>query len=225
MERMKLKRIAANLWYKQKYRKLKKSEVVLSQTAKIDRETRFEGRNIVGEEPSLLGSAMGYMSYVGNHSFLNNCEIGRFCSIGDFVKIISGTHPTNKFVSTHPAFYSLNYPYTFSDRQLFKEQIYVSEEFGVKVKIGNDVWIGSECKILGGVTIGDGAIVAAGAVVTKNVEPYTIVGGIPATKIRKRFSEEQIQTLLDNKWWANSEAWLKDNLGKFSDIDLFLQEK
>ena len=61
--------------------------------------------------------------------------------------------------------------------------------------------------------------------VTKNVEPYTIVGGIPATKIRKRFSEEQIQTLLDNKWWANSEAWLKDNLGKFSDIDLFLQEK
>ena len=67
--------------------------------------------------------------------------------------------------------------------------------------IGNDVWIGYKATIMAGVTIGDGAIIASQAVVTKDVPPYTIVGGNPAQAIKKRFSDEKIERLLSTKWW------------------------
>ena len=69
------------------------------------------------------------------------------------------------------------------------------------IVIGNDVWIGFEAVILAGVKVGDGAIIGTRAVVTKDVSPYTIVGGVPARPIRKRFSEEEIAILSDLKWW------------------------
>lgn len=69
------------------------------------------------------------------------------------------------------------------------------------IVIGNDIWIGYEAIVLSGVTIGDGAIIGARAVVTKDVPPYTIVGGIPAKQIRKRFSDEVISKLLELQWW------------------------
>lgn len=69
------------------------------------------------------------------------------------------------------------------------------------ISIGNDVWIGYEAAILAGVTIGDGAVIGARAVVTKNVEPYAIVGGVPAKPIRKRFDDITIERLLKIKWW------------------------
>jgi carbonic anhydrase/acetyltransferase-like protein (isoleucine patch superfamily) len=70
-----------------------------------------------------------------------------------------------------------------------------------RTTIGNDVWIGARAMVLDGVTIGDGCVIAAGSVVTKNIEPYSIVGGIPAKLIRKRFSDEVIELLLTWKWW------------------------
>ena len=76
--------------------------------------------------------------------------------------------------------------------------------------IGNDVWIGYETVILAGVTIGDGAIIGARAVVTKDVPPYTIVGGVPAKPIRKRFPQETIDTLLKIKWWD----WSKERIAQ-----------
>ena len=76
--------------------------------------------------------------------------------------------------------------------------------------VENDVWIGYEAVILAGVTIGDGAIIGARAVVTKDVPPYTIVGGIPAKQIRKRNNEETIDTLLKLKWWD----WSKERISK-----------
>ena len=77
---------------------------------------------------------------------------------------------------------------------------------------GNDVWIGYEAVILAGVTIGDGAIIGARAVVTKDVPPYTIVGGIPAKQIRKRFNEETIDTLLKLKWWDWSKEYIRQHI-------------
>ena len=68
-------------------------------------------------------------------------------------------------------------------------------------RIGNDVWIGSEAMIMPGITIGDGAVIATRAVVTRDVEPYTIVGGNPAKPIRRRFSDEQIALLQEMRWW------------------------
>ena len=76
--------------------------------------------------------------------------------------------------------------------------------------IGNDVWIGYEAVILAGVSIGDGAIIGARAVVTKDVPPYTIVGGVPAKSIKKRFSDETISSLLSIQWWN----WSKEKISK-----------
>ena len=75
------------------------------------------------------------------------------------------------------------------------------QQHGTIKVIGNDVWIGYEAAIMAGVTIGDGAIIGTRAVVTKDVPPYTIVGGVPAKPIRKRFSDETISLLLELKWW------------------------
>lgn len=78
--------------------------------------------------------------------------------------------------------------------------------------IGSDVWIGYEAVVMAGVTIGDGAIIGTRAVVTKDVPPYTIVGGIPAKPIRKRFSEETVQALLDLRWWDWPKERIMQNL-------------
>lgn len=99
------------------------------------------------------------------------------------------------------------------------------EEWGLDVKditrawdnkgdivVGNDVWIGFEAVILSGVTIGDGAIIGTRAVVTKDVAPYTVVGGVPAKFIRKRFSDEVILELLKLQWWNWSESRIKQNI-------------
>ena len=115
------------------------------------------------------------------------------------------------------AFYSLQKQsgFTFTDKALF-------EESNGRVKIGNDVWIGTRAIITDGVTIGDGAIVAAGAVVTKDVEPYTIVGGVPAKPIRKRFTDEQIAFLQDLNWWDRETEWLKNNSASFQNIEALM---
>ena len=81
------------------------------------------------------------------------------------------------------------------------------------VVIGNDVWIGYEAIILAGVTIGDGAIIGTRAVVTKDVPPYTIVGGVPAKPIKRRFSEETTSALLEIQWWNWSEERIARNIG------------
>ena len=80
------------------------------------------------------------------------------------------------------------------------------------IVIGNDVWIGYEAIVLSGVTIGDGAIIGTRSVVTKDVPPYTIVGGIPAKPIRKRFSDEVISKLLELQWWNWSENRIKEKI-------------
>lgn len=79
--------------------------------------------------------------------------------------------------------------------------------------IGNDVWIGYEAVVMAGVTVGDGAIIGTRAVVTKDVPPYTIVGGVPAKVIRKRFSDETIFELLKIKWWDWSVEKIAKNIG------------
>jgi acetyltransferase-like isoleucine patch superfamily enzyme len=78
------------------------------------------------------------------------------------------------------------------------------------VIIGNDVWIGSNAIILQGCKIGDGAVIAAGAVVTHDISPYSIVGGVPAKKIKDRFTSSLCQKLLDSQWWNHDEKWIAE---------------
>lgn len=94
-----------------------------------------------------------------------------------------------------------------------------------EVTIGNDVWIGARVMIKGGITIGDGAVIGAGAVVTKNIPPYAICAGVPAKLIRYRFKPEEVEFLMNKKWWNLPDERLEDNVGYFNSLDLsFLQE-
>ena len=160
-------------------------------------------------------------------------SIGRYCSINSTARIWNN-HPIN-CITTHPF---LDHPiYITWDR--YKERIDIVNQYGeykdnheyenspirnnLPVVIGNDVWIGSNVIILPGVAIGDGAILAAGTVVTKDVEPYSIVGGVPAKTIRKRFNDEEISTLLKIKWWDWPHEDIEKNIEYMLKPDEFIR--
>lgn len=131
--------------------------------------------------------------------------IGKFCSIANGAKFIfTAANHSMKSLSTYP------FPVLAKE---WDAQFNVTEAWDNKgdIIIGNDVWLGYETVIMPGVKIGDGAIIATRAVVTKDVEPYTIVGGVPAKPIRKRFDDETIDFLLKLQWWN----WDTNKIKKF----------
>ncbi len=171
--------------------------------------TKFGKNNYIGENVTINNSSMDDYSYINMNSIIRNTVIGKFCSIGSNVQIVLGKHPID-FVSIHPAFYSNNKFFTtFSDKNYLNEYD--------KVEIGNDVWIAEGVVIPGGITIGNGAIVMARAVVTKNVEPFSIVGGIPARHIKYRFEKDIADKLNAIEWWNWEESFLKENFRLFHD--------
>ena len=122
--------------------------------------------------------------------------IGKFCSIACGTKFLFNcANHTLKSLSTY------TFPLFYEEWELEKSNITTAWDNKGNIVIGNDVWIGYEAVIMAGVHIGDGAIIAARAVVTKDVPPYTIVGGTPAKEIRKRFDAGVIEQLLIQKWW------------------------
>lgn len=181
------------------------------------RKSSFEGNNYVGNFSSIYQSELGKMTYVGQNCSIMYTKIGRYCSLAGDVKIIFGKHPTKEFVSTHPAFYSPNTAcgVSYLHECRFDEYDYIDDKKTFMVEIGNDVWIGSGVKIIGGVKIGDGAIVLAGAVVTNDVEPYGIVGGVPAKVIDYRFDRNEIDLLMNTKWWEWDTNFIKANAISF----------
>lgn len=205
----------------------KRHHVVADGNVKLSffgRPTVFEGRNRIHFDVNIESSYIGLGTYIGPGCKLPHVKIGRFCSLGHNIKTVTANHPTSVFVSTHPAFYSLQKQsgFTFTNKQLFEEHQTCSEQYDVV--IGNDVWIGSDVNLLGGIRIGDGAVIATGAVVTKDVEPYSIVGGVPAKLIKKRFDPAQIIFLLELKWWNQNIEWIKNNSTYFSDIEIFMNQ-
>lgn len=134
-------------------------------------------KNVVVEDDVEIGD----YTYVNKNSSIENCSIGKYCSISSGVYICPFEHDLNR-ITTHPIGYN---------DSLVKRE---------RVLIGNDVLISLNCIILEGVEIGDGAVIGAGAVVTKDVKPYE-VGGVPAKHIGYRASFDEIERLESEKWW------------------------
>lgn len=200
-----------------KYRKWCK----ISPSAHVNGKCSFEGNNRVGRRTCLYSSQMGYGSYVGNDNALIRTKIGRYCSLGNNIKVVQITHPTNG-LSTHPAFYSVRYG-GFAYVKENKASEYLSTDTGWFSEIGNDVWIGNNVLIRGNVKIGDGAVIAMGSVVITDVPPYAIVGGVPAKVIKYRFDEKTISSLLKLQWWDKGESWIAENAEQFMDVEAILQ--
>lgn len=141
--------------------------------------------------------------------------IGKFCSIACGAKFVfTSANHTMASLSTYP------FPIFFEEWGLDKANITAAWDNKGDIVIGNDVWIGYEAVIMPGVTIGDGSIVGTRAVVTKDIPPYTIVGGIPAKPIRKRFSDETISILLKMKWWEWDTDKIRENLSAIQAGDI-----
>ena len=134
-------------------------------------------------------------------------KIGKFCSIACGAKFLftSANHKMRS-LSTYP------FPIFFEEWGLDVKNICDAWDNKGDIVIGNDVWIGYEAVILSGVTIGDGAIIGSRAVVTKDVEPYTIVGGVPAKFIRKRFDDKTILKLENIRWWNWDEKQIRKGI-------------
>lgn len=173
-----------------------------------DRETVYL-KNVIDNPNIQIGDYTIYNDFVHDpREFLKNnvlyhypinkdrLIIGKFCSIACGAKFL--------FNSANHRIASLStytFPLFFEEWGLEKENVAQAWDQKGDIIIGNDVWIGYEAVILSGVTIGDGAVIGCRAVVTKDVSPYTIVGGVPAKPIRKRFDEETIKELQKIKWW------------------------
>ena len=191
----------------------KKRHCYVYPTSRVSFRLCLEGCNVIYSRTVFKGS-IGFGSYI---SFDSNvfANIGRFSSIGPFVKTNNGIHPyTFPFATTSPMFYSTQNQCgnTFAKQSVFNE-------FRKITSIGNDCWIGQGAFLAGEISIGDGAVVLAGSVVTKDVPPYAIVGGVPAKVLKYRYDEDTIDFLLKIKWWNMPISWLEENWELLCDIN------
>lgn len=184
-------------------------------------ESPFKGKVIKDHitNPNIVAGKYSYYSgYYHGHSFdecarylfpdrdnVDKLIIGSFCSIGSGASFIMAGNQGHRhdWISSFPFFYMVQ------EVDSFQGAVDGFAGSGDTV-IGNDVWIGSEAMIMPGVKIGDGAVIGSRSLVTKDVDPYTIVGGNPAKPIKNRFSEEHIKLLLEIKWWT----WDDEKLSK-----------
>lgn len=192
-----------------------------------DKETVYL-KNVVTDPSIIIGDFTMYNDFVNDpqefeknnvlyHYPINHdkLKIGKFCSIACGAKFLfNSANHTVKSLSTYP------FPIFFEEWGLDVRDITTAWDNKGDIVIGNDVWIGYEAVIMSGVTIGDGAINGTRAVVTKDVPPYTIVGGVPAKQIRKRFSEETISELLKWKWWDWTFEKISQNIEFIKNGDL-----
>jgi len=155
----------------------------------------FVNRNTQIGPDATVGKYFG----MNESCFIARATIGAFCSIGARTAINPFSHPTN-WLSIHEFQY---HPNSYDWVQEYKdfERLERTPDMFRHVTIGSDVWMGHNVNIMPGVSVGDGAIIAAGSVVTKNVAPYAIVAGVPASVKRYRFSEGVIERLLRLRWW------------------------
>ena len=181
-------------------------------------------KNIIKNPNILVGDYTYYNDFENVENFEKNVKyhfdfigdkliIGKFCMIASGATfIMNGANHLTNAITTYPfAIFGNGWENAMEGKSYPQKG---------NINIGNDVWIGYNATIMAGVTIGDGAIVAANATVIKDVAPYSIVGGNPASEIKKRFSEDTISKLLDLKWWDWDNEKITNNIQNLTDMDI-----
>lgn len=162
-------------------------------------DTILAGNNSINRRNYILRSEIGKFCYTGIGTMIRSAKIGNFCSISWNVSIGGGDHPHDKVTtSTLSRFHFLHSGMRNEDSNRELNKTYLNQK---NCNIGNDVLISSNVIIMRDISIGNGAVIGAGAVVTKDVEPYSLVVGVPAKPIRKRFPDDIIAALEEIKWW------------------------
>ena len=181
-------------------------------------------KNVIKNPNVIIGDYTYYDDFENVENFEKNIKyhfdfigdkliIGKFCMIASDVTFImnGANHLTNSITSYPFAIFG----HDWSDAMAGKSYPTKGDTI-----IGNDVWIGYNSTIMPGVKIGDGAIIATNSIVTKDVEPYTVVGGNPAKEIKKRFTENEINKLLKIRWWNWSIEKITKNVKKLTDNNI-----
>lgn len=178
-------------------------------TAQVKDDCTFGAWCEVQERTKLTETSMGDYSYICGDGEVIYTTMGKFCSIASHVRINPGNHPLERAALHHFTYRSAMFELGEDDPDFFdwRRESHVT--------IGNDVWIGHGVTVLPGVTIGDGAAIGSGAVVTKDVEPFSIVVGVPGKVVRKRFDGRTVEGLLKLKWWDWPHELIKERMTDF----------
>ncbi|WP_336326500.1 DapH/DapD/GlmU-related protein [Halovenus sp. HT40] len=161
-------------------------------------------------------STVGDFTYLMERVQLDYTTIGKFGSVAAAARLGPTNHPIERPTAHHFTYRAAQYDLGTDDDAVFEWRA------DQPVEVGHDVWIGHGAIVLPGVTIGNGAAVGAGAVVTEDVPPYTIVAGVPAEPIRRRFPEAVAARIEATEWWHWDHATLTERLEAFRDLKTFL---
>ncbi len=175
----------------------------------------------IGRHCEVLGGTaieyaeLGDLSYLGGDCMVADATIGRFCAIAARVRIGAPNHPIDR-----PSLHRFTYCPEYYSATARRDAGFFAGRRGDRVTIGHDVWIGHAAIVLPGVRVGHGAVIAAGAVVSRDVAPYTVVGGVPARRIRDRFPPELAARLMATAWWDWPFETIMERLAEFQSADV-----
>ena len=163
-------------------------------------------------------STIGEYTYLMERVQLDYTTVGKFGSVAAAARLGPTNHPIDRPTGHHFTYRARQYDLGEDDDSIFQWRA------DQPVTVGHDVWIGHGATVLPGVTIGNGAVVGAGAVVTDDVPPYTVVAGVPAEPIRRRFPESVASRIEATEWWDWDHDTLSARLGAFRDLETFLDQ-
>jgi phosphonate metabolism protein (transferase hexapeptide repeat family) len=180
-------------------------------------QSKVGGWTDIGPNSVLMESTLDDYSYLAGDAQIVYSTIGKFCSIASHVRINPGNHPMDRVTQHHSTYRRVEYGFDNEDDHAFFQW-----RRDHHCTVGHDVWIGHGAVIMPGVSIGTGAVIGSSAVVTKDVEPYAIVVGVPARPVRKRFDDATIAALLRIAWWDWDRATLEARFAELRDVKTFV---
>ena len=196
------------------------SDIKFGKDVVIDEKTKIGIYSDIGDRCNFRESTIGDYAVCRGENQIWYSEIGKFSSIAYGARINAVNHPTFTRIAQHRFTYR-GKQYDFSEQNDSSITEWRKQD---KVIIGNDVWIGHNGIIMPGVHIGNGAVIGSGAVVTHDVDPYSVVVGVPARPIKKRFSDEIIEKIEKSEWWNWSHEIIKERYDDFKNIEEFIRK-